>query len=130
MSNSNRNDAGLQSLSDILARLFTDAAPCQMCGRRIPTYHDREKGSHYCLPCLETAVKEAEAEWEAEWEAGWLAMPMEDGPEDPEIVAMGQAILDELFPLSASHAETVADELRSERQDMALIACHSRQLAA
>ena len=72
----------MQSLSDILTNLFTNAAPCGMCGQRVPTYHDREKGSHYCFPCLEDAVEEAEA------------------------------------------------EMRAERLDMVLIACHSRQLAA
>ncbi len=56
----------MQSLSDILTRLFTDAAPCQVCGRRVPTYHDRETGRAYCLPCLEAAVEEAEDEWQAE----------------------------------------------------------------
>ena len=55
------------SIVGILATLFTTAVPCQVCGKRVPTYHDREKGSHYCLCCLEAAVEEAEAEWEAEW---------------------------------------------------------------
>ena len=87
----------MQSLSDILASLFTGTSPCQMCKRRVPTYHDREKGSHYCLTCLETAVEEAEAEWEAEW----LALPMEDGPEDAEVVALGRAVLDQLLPATA-----------------------------
>ncbi len=72
----------MTSIADILRTVFTDAAPCQVCGRRVPTYHDREKDSHYCFPCLEAAVEEAEA------------------------------------------------EMRAERQDMALIACHSRQIAA
>jgi len=111
----------MTSIGDVLANLFTDTAPCQMCGKRVPTYHDREKDSHYCLTCLEAAVEEAEAEMTAEW----LATPLEDGPEDPEVVAMGRAVLDELFPLSASQAE-----IRAERQDMALLACHSRQIAA
>ena len=72
----------MQSLSDILTDLFTNAAPCGICGKRVHTYHDQEKGSHYCFPCLEAAVEEAEA------------------------------------------------EMRAERLDMVLIACHSRQLAA
>jgi len=37
----------MQSLSDILTDLFTNAAPCGICGKRVPTYHDQEKGSHY-----------------------------------------------------------------------------------
>ena len=69
-------------LSDILRAVFTDAAPCQVCRRNVPTYHDRETGRTYCLPCLEDAVEEAEA------------------------------------------------EMRAERLDMVLIACHSRQIAA
>lgn len=56
----------MQSLSDILTDLFTNAAPCGICGKRVPTYHDREKGSHYCFPCLEAAVEESEAEMHAE----------------------------------------------------------------
>ena len=56
----------MTSLADILQTVFTDAAPCQICGRRVPTYHDQEKDSHYCFPCLEAAVEEAEAEWRAE----------------------------------------------------------------
>lgn len=87
----------MMSLSDVLTALFTDAMPCRVCGKCVPTYHDREKDSYYCLPCLETAVEEAEAEWEAEW----LATPLEDGPEDPEIVAYGRAFLDEYFATTA-----------------------------
>lgn len=81
------SNSGMTKLSDILRTVFTDAAPCQVCGRRVPTYHDREKDSHYCFPCLEAAVEEAEAEMQAE-------------------------------------------ELKAERLDMVLIACHSRQIAA
>jgi len=81
----------MTSLGDILRTVFTDAAPCQMCGRRVPTYHDREKDSYYCFPCLEAAVEEAEAEW---------------------------------------RAERFAEELAEERQDMAVLACWGRQIAA
>lgn len=70
--------ARMTSLADILATLFSDAAPCQMCDRRVPTYHDREKDSHYCLPCLEAAVEEAEAEWRAERSAEELAEERRD----------------------------------------------------
>lgn len=87
----------MTSISDVLTALFTDAAPCQVCGKNVPTYYDREKDSHYCLSCLETAVEEAEAEWEAEW----LATPLRDGPVDPEIVAYGRAFLDEYFATTA-----------------------------
>ena len=83
----------MTSIADILTTLFSDAVPCQMCGKRVPTYHDREKGSHYCLACLEAAVEEAEAGMIAEW----LNAPLEDGPEDPEIVAYGMAFLDTHF---------------------------------
>ena len=68
----------MTSLGDIIASLFSDAVPCQMCGKRVPTYHDREKGSHYCLPCLEAAVEEAEAEWRAEQSAAELAEERQD----------------------------------------------------
>jgi len=56
----------MTSIADILRTVFADAAPCQVCGRRVPTYHDLEKDSYYCFPCLEAAVEEAEAEWQAE----------------------------------------------------------------
>ena len=72
----------MERLSDILARIFTDPAPCSGCRRTVPTFRDRETGRAYCLPCLEDAVEEAEA------------------------------------------------EMRAERLDMVLIACHSRQVAA
>lgn len=75
------DNSGMERLSDILDRLFTMAAPCTGCARRVPTYRDRETGRAHCLPCLEAAVEEAEA------------------------------------------------EIQAERQDMALIACHSRQLS-
>lgn len=81
----------MTSLGDIIATLFSDAVPCQICDRRVPTYHDREKDSHYCLLCLEAAVEEAEAEW---------------------------------------RAERFAEELAEERQDMAILACWGRQIAA
>jgi hypothetical protein len=72
----------MERLGDIIARIFTDAAPCSGCSRSVPTFRDRETGRAYCLPCLEAAVDEAQA------------------------------------------------ELREERQEMALLACHSRQIAA
>lgn len=72
----------MERLSDILDRLFTLAAPCTGCARRVPTYRDPQTDRCYCLPCLEDAVDEAQA------------------------------------------------EIMAERQDMALLACHSRQLAA
>jgi len=72
----------MERLSDILTRIFTDTAPCTGCARRVPTYRDPQTGRAYCLPCLETAVDEAQA------------------------------------------------EVWAERQDMALLACHSRQIAA
>ena len=102
----------MTSIADILTSLFRPV-PCDFCPATGPTYRDPETGCCYCLPCLEAACTET----------------MEDGPEDAETVAMGRAALDELFeelfPLSASQAEIFA-----ERRDMALIACHSRQLAA
>ena len=101
MSTTTPNSPRLTSLGDIIASLFSDAVPCQMCGKRVPTYHDREKGSHYCLPCLEVAVEEAEAEGEAKWEAEWLAAPLEGGPEDPETVAYAMAFLDDYFASTA-----------------------------
>lgn len=70
--------ARMTSLGDILARLFTDAVPCQICGKRVPTYHDQEKDSHYCLLCLEAAVEEAEAEARAELFAEELAEERRD----------------------------------------------------
>ena len=70
--------ARMTSLADIIATLFTTAAPCQMCGKQVPTYHDREKDSHYCFPCLEAAVEEAEAEWRAEQSAAELAEERQD----------------------------------------------------
>ena len=70
--------AGMSKLSDIIATLFSDAVPCQMCEKRVPTYHDREKDSHYCLACLEAAVEEAEAEWRAEQSAAELAEERQD----------------------------------------------------
>jgi len=72
----------MERLGTILARIFTDAAPCSGCSRTVPTFRDRETGRAYCLPCLEDAVDEAQA------------------------------------------------EIAAERQDMAMLACHSRQLAA
>ncbi len=72
----------MERLSDILNRIFTDAAPCTGCNRAVPTFRDRETGRAYCLPCLEAAVDEAQA------------------------------------------------EIAAERQDMALLACWGRQLAA
>ncbi len=49
----------MERLSDILNRIFTDAAPCTGCNRAVPTFRDRETGRAYCLPCLEAAVDEA-----------------------------------------------------------------------
>ena len=72
------NNPRMTSLGNIIAALFSDAAPCQMCGQRVPTYHDREKDSHYCLSCLEAAVEEAEAEWRAEQSAAELAEERQD----------------------------------------------------
>jgi len=72
----------MEKLSDILTRLFTEAAPCSGCNRAVPTYRDRETGRCYCLPCLEDAVAESQA------------------------------------------------EIMAERQDMAMIACFQRQIAA
>ena len=56
----------MEPLSDILDRLFTMAAPCTGCARRVPTYRDPETGRAYCLPCLEEAVIESQAEIAAE----------------------------------------------------------------
>ncbi len=70
--------ARMTSLGDIIATLFTTAAPCYVCGKRVPTYHDREKDSYYCFPCLESAVEEAEAEWRAEQSAAELAEERQD----------------------------------------------------
>ena len=104
----------MTSIADILTSLFRPV-PCDFCPATGPTYRDPETGCCYCLPCLEMATD------------GTLAL--QDGPEDAETVAMGRAALDELFeelfPLSASQAEIFA-----ERRDMALIAGHSRQIAA
>jgi len=72
----------MERLSDILDRIFTNAAPCSGCRRTVPTFRDRETGRAYCLPCLEDAVNEAQA------------------------------------------------EMLAERQDMALLACWGRQIAA
>ena len=56
----------MQSLSDILDRLFTASAPCTGCGRSVPVYTDPETKRGYCLPCLEDAVAESQAEILAE----------------------------------------------------------------
>ncbi len=76
----------MQSLGDILETIFT-TAPCDFCRRSVPVYTDPETGCFYCLPCLEMATDET--------------LALEDGPEDPEIVAMGRAVLDELLPTTA-----------------------------
>lgn len=52
----------MERLSDILDRLFTMAAPCTGCARRVPTYKDSETQRAYCLECIETAVAESQAE--------------------------------------------------------------------
>ena len=114
----------MTSLADILTSIFRPV-PCDFCPSVGPTYRDPETGCFYCLPCLEMATDPALALED---------LSLEDGPEDPETVAIGRAVLDdvfaELFPLSVPRAETLAEEIQAERRDMALIACHSRQIAA
>ena len=56
----------MEKLSDIIARIFTDPAPCTGCARPVPTYRDRETGKCFCLDCLEDAVIESQAEIFAE----------------------------------------------------------------
>ena len=76
----------MQSLSDILTTLFRPV-PCDFCPSVGPTYPDPETGCFYCLPCLVMATDPA--------------LALEDGPEDPETVAIGRAVLDQFFPLAA-----------------------------
>jgi len=54
--------AKMESLGDILARIFNAAAPCTGCARPVPTYRDPETGRAYCMECLEDAVAESQAE--------------------------------------------------------------------
>lgn len=56
----------MERLSDILTRIFTNAAPCSTCRRAVPTYADRETGRAYCLECLTEAVEQSQAEIAAE----------------------------------------------------------------
>ena len=72
---------------------------------------------------------------------GWgLDDPLEDSPEDAETVAFGRATLDELLPAirthadkthaDKTHAEMLAEEVKTERQEMARLACWDHRIAA
>ena len=66
--------------------------PCDFCGadgdaRPKRVYRDTETGCFYCLACLEMATDPA--------------LALEDGPENPEVVAMGRAALDRYLPQAA-----------------------------
>lgn len=56
----------MEKISDILARIFTDPAPCCGCARALPTFRDRETGKCFCVGCLEEAVAASQAEMIAE----------------------------------------------------------------
>jgi len=56
----------MESIAEIVARIFNSPAPCTGCGRPVPTFQDPGTGRAFCLECLEAAVTEAQAELIAE----------------------------------------------------------------
>ena len=56
----------MESIAEIIERIFTEPTPCTGCGRNVPTFRDGGTGRTYCLDCLETAVAEAQVELIAE----------------------------------------------------------------
>lgn len=46
----------------ILTDTFSTAHVCVLCHQKTLTWRDDRTPNHYCLPCLETAVDEAETE--------------------------------------------------------------------